>query len=62
MERVVDLSMLSPYQRLAKLLLLLHTGTEGVRNEENPEIDLSQLDMCALINASRSTVNKLVQD
>jgi CRP-like cAMP-binding protein len=60
MGRLADLGTLTPAQRLAKLLL--NAGLGGLDDEANPTLDLSQTDMCSLINASRATVNKLLKD
>ena len=59
MDRLADLGTLTPAQRLAKLLL--NAGLSAL-DEENPPLDLSQTEVCSLINASRATVNKLLKD
>lgn len=62
MQRLVDLSVLSPAQRLAKLLLDLGvTGGAFTIDKSCSQLELSQSEICQLTNSSRATVNQLLQ-
>lgn len=61
MQRLVDLSVLSSPQRLAKLLLELSVSGKCATNTPCPQLELSQSEICQLTNSSRATVSHLLQ-
>ncbi|WP_116364372.1 Crp/Fnr family transcriptional regulator [Parahaliea mediterranea] len=62
MQREVDMGLLSPAQRLAKLLLEVDDVQKLMRTERKHQIHMSQAELCSILCASRATIIKIMKE
>lgn len=62
MQQQVDLGLLPPAQRLAKLLLEADDVQRLMKSEESHAISMSQAELCSMLFASRATIIKIMKE